>query len=69
MSTTVGLLKLVEDLDSKSMAVAQKPLHPLLAAMVESGLLMSSRLRSGPLALLTGEVRLQVTEMGRKLLS
>ncbi|MCZ8254698.1 MAG: hypothetical protein O9327_03300 [Polaromonas sp.] len=69
MSTTVDILQRVDALNATGKALTQEPVKPRIQALVTAGLLKSSRMLCGPLALPTGEVWLRVTDDGCKLLA
>jgi len=68
MSTTTEILQRVEVLNTSSKAITAEPIRPRIKALIDAGLLQSSRMLCGPLALPTGEVWLRVTDDGRKLI-
>ncbi|WP_146052276.1 hypothetical protein [Diaphorobacter sp. LR2014-1] len=68
MGTTTEILRKVEALNASTKAVTAEPVRPRIQALIDAGLLKSSRMLCGPLALPTGEVWLRVTDDGRKLL-
>ena len=71
MSTTTAPQQRVEELNRtpQGKALTQEPVRPRIKALVDAGLLKSSRMLCGPLGLPTGEVWLRVTDDGRKLLA
>lgn len=68
MSATTDILRKVETLNASTKALTADPVRPRIQALIDAGLLKSSRMLCGPLGLPTGEVWLRVTEHGRKLL-
>lgn len=68
MSTTTEILQRVDVLNATSKALTTEPVRPRIKALIDAGLLKSSRMLCGPLGLPTGEVWLRVTDDGRKLL-
>lgn len=68
MSVTTDILRKVETLNATTKALTADPVRPRIQALIDAGLLKSSRMLCGPLGLPTGEVWLRVTEDGRKLL-
>lgn len=69
MSATAEILLRIETLNTSSKALTAEPVRQRIQALIDAGLVKSSRMLCGPLALPTGEVWLRVTEDGRKLLS
>jgi DNA-binding Lrp family transcriptional regulator len=69
MSTTTEILQRVEALNASSQALTAEPVRPRIKALIDAGLLKSTRMLSGPLGLPTGEVWLRITDDGRKLLA
>jgi hypothetical protein len=70
MSTTTQLLEKIEALNaSGSKALTREPLRPRINALVAAGLLTSTSLKCGPLALPADEAWLRLTDDGRKLLT
>lgn len=63
------ILQRIESLNVNSRAITAEPVRPRIKALIDAGLLKSSRMLSGPLGLPTGEVWLRVTDDGRKLLT
>jgi hypothetical protein len=68
MGATIDILRKVETLNASTKALTAEPVRPRIQALIDAGLLKSSRMLCGPLGLPTGEVWLRVTEDGRKLL-
>lgn len=69
MSSTTEILQRVDALNSASKALTAEPVRPRVKALIDAGLLTSSRMYCGPLGQPTGEVWLRVTDDGRKLLT
>jgi len=61
MSTTTQLLRRVDALNAQpgGQALMQEPVRPRIKALVDAGLLKSSRMLCRPLSLPTGEVWLR----------
>ncbi|SFF33521.1 hypothetical protein [Paracidovorax wautersii] len=69
MSTTTDILQRVDTLNESGKALTAEPVRPRIKALIDAGLLKSSRMLCGPLGLPTGEVWLRLTDDGRKLLA
>lgn len=65
----VPMLRRVDSLNTNgSRALTADPPKTRIKALIESGLLKASRQLCGPLRIPTGELALEVTDAGRKLL-
>ncbi|MFC7462059.1 hypothetical protein [Hydrogenophaga defluvii] len=69
MSAAIEILRKIETINANTKALTAEPVRPRIQSLIDAGLLKSSRMLCGPLALPTGEVWLRVTEDGRKLLA
>ncbi len=68
MSPFATLCQQIETIQAKGrMALANPPLSDRVRAAIDAGLVRSTPVRCGPLRVATGEVALELTEEGKKL--